>query len=166
VQDDFEDPIASRRLRDSRTGAEVELIVYRPQQESGANGDWFCPIEIRGGANLTKHLCWGVDALQALISGLVFFRYSLKQAGLRQLVWLGQAGDVGLPLIIQENEEFLALLEDVVNVEKRRLGFLLSRLSRPRRGENEDSNDGPEPDSDVDQVSPEPAPDSEGQSHS
>lgn len=132
MQSSGDDPIVSRILRDPSSGNKVELVLYRPQKEEGGNGDWCCKLEIRGVEPPLRDTCWGVDSLQALVTGMTALRYWIKKQRLTELVWLGQPGDLGLPLVVQETEEFLAVIEGLVTVEHSRLVLHKSRLAKPR----------------------------------
>lgn len=120
---DFKDGvIAKRMLRDSTTGQTVELIVHQPRpDEASAHGDWICKVEIREGTESTALEGFGVDSLQALISGICALRHWQKTAGRRSLTWHGPPGELGLPLIVQEDDQdFLALIELVIAAEHSR----------------------------------------------
>ena len=125
------DPIAKRLLRDRATGGTVEIILHRPVQEPNDNQDWSCTIEIRGEGRSVAKQAFGVDALQALVSGLVALRHALRDEGARRLIWLGEPGDLGLPLIIEESDEdFLALIEGLITVEHSRQLVFRKKFSR------------------------------------
>jgi hypothetical protein len=144
---DDTDTIAKRTLVDLGNAGAVELVLHTPQQEPTGNRDWYCLVEVRGGSAPMSHPCWGIDALQSLISGIVYLRTFLKETGLSNLVWLGgQPGNIGLPLVIQESEDFLGLIEDIVNLEQRRLGVLRTRSRRVSDSQENDGDDPPDQD--------------------
>src|SRR5450631_1360228 len=98
--------IARRLLRDTQTEQPVEVVVYQPVLDpANAQGIWVCRVEItRGGVSLGPVEARGVDSLQALIVGMAAIRYTLKTQ-LEKLAWLGDPGEIGLPLIIQEDDQ-------------------------------------------------------------
>jgi len=111
--------IARRVLRDESAGGSVELLVYEPVQDPHEeHGDWSCRFEIR--KNLGESLSsvgHGVDSLQALLTALSGLRQIMKNEGNR-LTWLRQPGEIGLPIIIAEDDRDLAaLLEHLVEAE-------------------------------------------------
>jgi hypothetical protein len=125
-------PIAIRHLREEATGIALELRVYAPTPDpSSSHGDWICRTELLREATSTNFSGYGVDALQALISGLAAMRFGMKQLGTSKLKWVGAVGEIGLPLIVQEmDEDFLTLVEGLVSAEHSRQLVLRKGLKR------------------------------------
>ena len=124
--------IARRHLRDAQTGQPVEILVYLPVQDADT---WVCRVEIlRDGATSPVVDARGVDSFQALIIAIAATRNSLKDVA-RGLSWLGDAGELGLPLVVQdEGADFIGLVESLLETEYRRQIIFRKALHRNRAG--------------------------------
>lgn len=123
--------IARRVLRDESAGSSVELLVYEPVQDpNDENGDWSCRFEItENNLSLTSSVAHGVDSLQSLLTALSGLRRTLKQEESR-LSWLRGPGQVGMPIMVTEDDRDLAaLLEHLIEAEYCRQ-VLATKLSR------------------------------------
>lgn len=83
--------IASRKLRDADTGAELNIAIGRPRQV--ADEEWACAFRIDGELQADAH---GVDAFQALLMAVEGLHHTLARSTQR-LTWLGDPGDAGVP---------------------------------------------------------------------
>jgi hypothetical protein len=124
--------IARRILHDKDTEGQVEIIVHQPALDPDTTqGIWICRIELSG-TSLAPVEARGVDSLQALIVGISAIRHTLKTLS-KKLSWLGDSGETGLPLIIQDDDEdFIALVENVVEAEHRRAIIFRKALRRAK----------------------------------
>lgn len=77
----------------------VVLTIYSP--EPIPRSDWGCRISIRGLGGLLDRprVIYGIDALQAL-ELTMRFAHAVVEPHARRLVWLGEAGDLGLPVFM------------------------------------------------------------------
>ena len=126
--------IARRHLREANTEQLSEVLVYQPVEDPDSeHGDWICRIEIvRGGILLPAAAGHGVDSLQALINGIDAARHGLKDCS-RNLIWLGGLGEVGFPLMVQEEDpDFIALVESVLDTEYHRQVLFKKALHRAK----------------------------------
>lgn len=127
--------VAKRSLRDPSSGESVELAVYQPEPDPKSQyGDWVCRVEVSRGNEITLAEGHGVDSLQALVSGIAALRHTLKLDA-RHLVWLGSPGEIGVPLVIQEDDpDFIALIEHLWEAEHSRQ-ILWRKQSQKKPGE-------------------------------
>jgi hypothetical protein len=126
--------IARRQLREADTQKLIEILVYQPVEDPDSeHGDWICRIEIvRGGTLLPPAAGHGVDSLQALINGIDGVRHALKDFS-RNLIWLSGPGEVGFPLMVQEEDpDFIALVESVLDAEYSRQILFKKALRRAK----------------------------------
>jgi len=125
------EPIARRTLMSVDTGHPIELVLFRPEVQQGEQGEWSCRLELRRGADNVAVLTGrGIDSLQALINAIGGFRSFFKDE-LARLTWFGVPRDVGLPKLISDDDpDFLALLEQVIETEYRRQALMHSRQRR------------------------------------
>jgi hypothetical protein len=123
--------VASRTLREANSKETVEICLFQPCKDpSSEHGDWMCRVEIRRHSGTESIEAGGIDSLQALIMAISTARQALKTS-MRSLIWLDKPGELGLPLMIQEEDpDFIALIELSIAAEHGRL-----LLAAKREGE-------------------------------
>jgi hypothetical protein len=130
---DLKDVVATRRLRDLKSGEELIVRIGRPRKR---NGNWECPFHVGGTPTSGVELGHGVDALQALIQALDGIRSGL--AGKNRMEWIGgEPGDAGIPRFVPMfyGRDFAARIERLIDNEISRFATLAQRraLGRSRR---------------------------------
>lgn len=95
--------VAARRVfhKADNKSRQVVLTIGVPQRVPGS--DWGCPIQITGlGRRFSRpQFIFGIDGVQALHLAMQWAGAVLGAAG-RQLVWLGEPGDLGMPRFLPE----------------------------------------------------------------
>jgi hypothetical protein len=93
--------IAARRVFQSAKGNPVVLTLGVPEPVPGS--DWGCAVQITGMKTSWRRpkYIFGVDGLQALHLAMKCAASVLESAE-KELVWLGQKGDLGLPIFLPE----------------------------------------------------------------
>lgn len=116
--------VVVRRLRLIPSGKSVEIALEAPCRRS--SGEWECAYHITGLGRTRAGRGRGSDGLQALQSALLDVRRALEPFAAR-LTWLGEPGELGLPLPVPDyfggafRRRVEALVEREVEAEGRRL---------------------------------------------
>src|SRR5580765_7090720 len=89
------DVIASRRLTSLGDDARrITVRVGRPRRVQA--GEWACPVEFTGLAEIGQIAGRGVDSCQALLNAFDGIHYTLAQSGLR-FTWSALENETGFP---------------------------------------------------------------------
>lgn len=111
--------VAQRTLRRRADGKPFHVVLYAPVREHLSPEEWACSVGVRIARQPERVLSTGrgVDSLQALVMALVGLRKALQEEA-DGLVWLGEPGEIGVPLVVAEHDPtFLNVIDALVQTE-------------------------------------------------
>ena len=124
--------IAQRKLKDEKTGGDVEISFSCPVLETDGE-TWACAAEVKWPTESPKQIVGhGVDSIQAIVTALSGVWHEVHPKHHR-LNWLGMPGRHGLPMLVQSDDElFTSIVFHLVQAEHARAALVPRQLARAK----------------------------------